>query len=260
MNASLGASVFGIEPEAGRFYPFAANLNYRAVQGYQLLVQVTACSQAPCGDIASMYSLFRLTHLRVQATNEQNLSSTMWFSVQVIYVNKPPFMANVTFAVSDAVVVPYIFSPALAAQDPQGLPVNYYIEGPEAANFSVNAATGVLTMNVAIDGDQLVPIKLNDSLGMTGYAWVNVRFVPVGLPSLLGISLPAAGFASTAGNENITLHGSNFTVQANYTAFYSSSTSGRSFNASSCVFISVASIICTTRAVSTGNVAPSLPQ
>lgn len=182
-----------------------------------------------------------------QAADAFNLTSTMLFTIAVLYVNKPPVMSNITYTVLQGNVAPgYIFAPTLAAQDPQSLVIEYFLaDATYAANFSINSTTGEMSIIGVLLNDVVVPIMFNDSLGLVGHSFVSVQIVAPGVPALLGIGLPSGGLVNTDGSSVITLHGNNF-VTGTYTANY---TNGLLSGSSSCVYVDANTLSCTTSPV-----------
>jgi hypothetical protein len=188
----------------------------------------------------------------LQATNSYGLSAQQLFTVQILYVNKPPFMSNVSYTVSNASASPgYVFSPPVSAQDPQNSPINYAIIGPEASIFFMDSALGQLSLITSIISDYTITVRLENGLGLVGTGYISVRVTPVGAATLLGIGLPASGFASTTGNDTITLIGSNFLPSAVFTATYSVDGTVV-FQSPSCVFNDTSQVFCNTSAVRCG--------
>lgn len=56
LNGTLGASVFGISSSL-QFYPLASNLDYNAVQSYQVQVQVRSRTTCVCCLLFGVFSL-----------------------------------------------------------------------------------------------------------------------------------------------------------------------------------------------------------
>jgi hypothetical protein len=158
-------------------------------------------------------------------------------------------MSNVSYTVSNASASPgYVFSPPVSAQDPQNSPINYAIIGPETSTFFMDGTSGQLSLITSITSDYTITLQLENELGLVGTGYINVRVTPVGAASLLGIGLPASGFASTVGNDTIVLIGSNFLPSATFTASYSVDGS-TVFHSPYCVFNDTTQVFCNTSAV-----------
>ena len=184
----------------------------------------------------------------VQALDAQGLTSTFLFTIAVLYVNKPPVMGNVTYSVAQSVgVVGYSFSPPLNAQDPQSLPLQYFLTNvSDEAVFTLDPALGVLTIVSTPPPYSVLAVHFNDTLGLVGTSWVTVTIVPPGTPSLLGIGLPPSGVVNTNGTSSVTLLGSNFQANAAFAANY---TSGPLTLQAACVYSDENTLNCTTSPV-----------
>lgn len=245
LNGTSGSSVFGVTPLTGLFFPLATNLDYNIAQSYEVYVMVRHVTvRCPCSHRYAD-AMGNVT----QASDAQGLNASAYFTIEILYVNKPPTLSNLTYTVQDIYANGgYSFSPPLNSIDPQSGSVYYWLlSGPSAV--ALDPYSGVISLTSALsDGSYLLTVMLNDTIGMSSMTYITISVVPVGPPSLIGIGLPPSGFAVTSGFDAITLQGSNFLPTANFTASYSNAYA--SFNASYCVFNSSTVVTCYTSPVS----------
>jgi hypothetical protein len=166
------------------------------------------------------------------------------YTIDVLNVNEPPVMNNITYDVVGTAPPGYSWSPGLTAVDPEGDSITFSL--PDTSRFILVNGTILQVANVDLDVSQLVVVVVTDSTGLASQGYVTVQVLPSSLSNIAAISVPSR--VRTTGGDTVGFNVVSLTSLADpMTAVY---TNGIMTVAANCSKLDLTTLNCVTGPVS----------